>query len=43
MNVCIYLRKSRTEENLSIEEVLGKHKTTLLALAQERSYNILDI
>lgn len=43
MDVCIYLRKSRAEENLSIEEVLGKHKTTLLALAQDRNYNILDI
>lgn len=43
MNVCIYLRKSRADENMSIEEVLGKHKTTLLALAQKNNYNILDI
>jgi len=43
MNVCIYLRKSRAEENISVEEVLNKHKTTLLAYAQKYNYNILDI
>ncbi len=43
MNVCIYLRKSRSEENMAIEEVLRKHKTTLLAFAQKEGYNILDI
>ncbi|QZY53790.1 recombinase family protein [Crassaminicella profunda] len=43
MNVCIYLRKSRSEENLSVEEVLSKHRTTLLAYAQKNNYNILEI
>lgn len=43
MNICIYLRKSRAEENMSIEEVLSRHKTTLLALVQKHNYNILDI
>lgn len=43
MNVCIYLRKSRADENLSVADVLGRHKTTLLALAQKNNYNIIDI
>ncbi|MTI66597.1 MAG: recombinase family protein [Firmicutes bacterium] len=43
MDVCIYLIKSRTDDNMSVEEVLSKHKTTLLALAQKNKYNILDI
>lgn len=43
MDVCIYLRKSRADENMSVEEVLNKHKTTLLALAKKNNYNILDI
>lgn len=43
MKVCIYLRKSRAEENMSIEEVLDKHKTTLLAYAQKHKLNVLDI
>lgn len=43
MDVCIYLRKSRAEENQSIEEVLSKHKTTLLDIAQKGNYNVLDI
>lgn len=43
MNICIYLRKSRAEENMSVEEVLTRHKTTLLAHAKKNNYNILDI
>lgn len=42
MNVCIYLRKSRSEENMSIEEVLKRHRTTLLAYAQKHDLNVLD-
>lgn len=43
MNVCIYLRKSRSEESLTLEEVLYRHKTTLLALAKKHNYNVFDI
>lgn len=43
MNVCIYLRKSRAEENMSVEEVLSRHKTTLLAYAAKHNYNVLNI
>ncbi|SKC61633.1 recombinase family protein [Maledivibacter halophilus] len=43
MNVCIYLRKSRAEENMSVEEVLSRHKTTLLAYSKKHDYNVLDI
>ncbi|WP_432408523.1 recombinase family protein [Wukongibacter sp. M2B1] len=43
MNVCIYLRKSRAEENMSNEEVLSRHRTTLLAYAQKNNYTIIDI
>jgi len=43
MNVCIYLRKSRADENMSLEDVLGRHKTTLITLAQKNNYSILDI
>ncbi|MCT4564256.1 MAG: recombinase family protein [Maledivibacter sp.] len=43
MNVCIYLRKSRAEEKMSVEEVLNRHRTTLLAYAQNENYSIVDI
>ncbi|MBM7616316.1 recombinase family protein [Alkaliphilus hydrothermalis] len=43
MNICIYLRKSRSEENMSIEEVLNRHRTTLLAYAKKHKLNVLEI
>lgn len=43
MNVCIYLRKSRAEENMSIKEVLSRHKTTLLSYAKKKNYIVLNI
>jgi len=43
MDVCIYLRKSRSEENMSVEEVLSRHRTTLLAYAKKHKLNVLDI
>ncbi|SKC62764.1 hypothetical protein SAMN02194393_01781 [Maledivibacter halophilus] len=43
MKVCIYLRKSRAGENMSVEEVLSRHKTTLLAYSKKYNYNVLDI
>ncbi|SKC42841.1 recombinase family protein [Maledivibacter halophilus] len=43
MKICIYLRKSRAEENMSMEEVLSRHRTTLLAYAKKHNYNVLDI
>lgn len=45
--VCIYLRKSRADEELERTigegETLKKHKTALLKFAKERSLNIVEI
>lgn len=38
----LYLRKSRAEENLSVEEVLQRHKTELMALAEKLNLVIAD-
>lgn len=46
LKICIYLRKSRKDRdnpNESIEETLNRHKTTLLAYAQENELNIVEI
>lgn len=36
----IYLRKSRAEEHMSLEDTLARHKTALLAYAQRYGYQI---
>lgn len=43
MKVCIYLRKSRSEENIPIEEVLNRHRTTLLAYAKKHKLNVVEV
>lgn len=47
MNVAIYLRKSRADEELEKTvgqgETLTKHKKALLKIAKERKYNVIDI
>lgn len=46
MNVSIYLRKSRADEEAEHRgefETLSRHKTTLLKLAKEQSLNVTDI
>ncbi|EQF24812.1 resolvase, N terminal domain protein [Clostridioides difficile CD160] len=46
MNVSIYLRKSRADEEAEHRgefETLSRHKTTLLKLAKEQSLNVIDI
>lgn len=46
-NVCIYLRKSRADEELEktigIGETLRKHKDTLLKYAKENKLNVIEI
>ena len=37
-HVAIYLRKSRNEENLSIEEVFANHKKTLLKICKQNKW-----
>lgn len=36
----IYLRKSRAEEHMSLEDTLARHKAALLAYAQRYGYQI---
>ncbi|KAB3525829.1 recombinase family protein [Alkaliphilus serpentinus] len=43
MKVCIYLRKSRSEENAPIEEVLNRHRATLLAYAKKHKLKVVEI
>ena len=46
MKTCIYLRKSRADEEAEKQgqfETLHRHKTTLLKIAKEKSLNIVDI
>lgn len=46
MNVSIYLRKSRADEEAEHRgefETLSRHKTTLLKLAKEQNLNVIDI
>lgn len=43
MNVAVYLRKSRAEENQNTEETLKRHKEQLLKFAAESSYTVTDI
>jgi DNA invertase Pin-like site-specific DNA recombinase len=43
MNIAIYLRKSRAEENESTEETLNRHKEQLLNIVKVKKYNIIDI
>lgn len=38
----LYLRKSRAEEHMSLEETLARHKATLTACAQRDGYLIVD-
>ncbi len=39
MDVCIHSQKSRSEENIFDEEVLGRHQTTLLTNAKKDKLN----
>lgn len=45
--ICIYLRKSRTDEELEKTlgegETLSKHRNALLKFAKEKNFNIVDI
>ncbi|MDI3311930.1 MAG: recombinase family protein, partial [Thermoanaerobacterium sp.] len=47
MNVCIYLRKSRADEEIEKElgqgETLAKHRKTLLKFAKEKNLNVVKI
>lgn len=43
MDVCIYLRKSRAEENLSVGEVLKRHRATLTSYAMDKGYTVKSI
>ncbi|MER0279243.1 recombinase family protein [Clostridioides difficile] len=46
MNVAIYLRKSRADEEAEHRgefETLSRHKTTLLKLAKEKNLNVINI
>ena len=46
MKTCIYLRKSRADEEAEKQgefETLHRHKTTLLKIAKEKCLNIVDI
>ncbi|WP_131047438.1 recombinase family protein, partial [Clostridioides difficile] len=46
MNVAIYLRKSRADEEAEHRgefETLSRHKTTLLKLAREQNLNVIEI
>ena len=43
---CIYLRKSRSDENnpnVSMEETLARHEKTLLTLSKQMNLNITKI
>lgn len=39
----VYLRKSRAEEHMSLEETLSRHKSALLAYADKHGYRIIEI
>jgi len=43
MGVCIYLRKSRSEETIFVEEVLSRYRTTLLTNAKKDKLNARGI
>lgn len=43
MSYCIYLRKSRKDEQLEETEVLQKHEKALLSLAKNKDFNIKKI
>ena len=46
MNTCIYLRKSRADEEAERQgeyETLSRHKSTLLKVAKEKNLNIIEI
>ena len=45
MNTCIYLRKSRKgdDPDETAAETLRRHREQLLALAQERGLNVVEI
>ncbi len=46
MDTCIYLRKSRADEEAEKQgefETLHRHKTTLLKIAKEKCLNVVDI
>lgn len=41
--VCIYLRKSRKDQEAEEAETLSKHKKTLLEFAKKNGYNVIQI
>ena len=46
MNTCIYLRKSRADEEAECQgeyETLSRHKSTLLKVSKEKNLNIVEI
>lgn len=43
IDAAVYLRKSRAEEHMSLEDTLSRHKSALLAYADRHSYRIVDI
>ncbi len=43
MTVALYLRKSRAEENESVEVTLARHKNTLLQFAESNNLEVLSV
>ena len=43
IDAAVYLRKSRAEEHMSLEDTLSRHKSALLAYADRHRYRVIDI